>query len=226
LSEAQKKDLHAAEIEETAEAKTPTDKPVEDEASTPTIPQESEVVEAIPPRPLGPESEGMEVITGPTKVPPREGKDGDGRLSSEGNEYAKELVNQFSRPQTLLLKDTMPMPSGVLVMPPMPPMPQPHGQAMIAPDAVNFEDPVKGPVRKTRYKRMKACRRLPLPHLRQKHRLIKHLIFHNNRRRDHVVPFSVIPRSLQHYLRLRRESHPITHLGSILQKRLVTCPIG
>jgi hypothetical protein len=77
-----------------------------------------------PARVLGPESEGIEAIGGPTSVPrkepPADGDD-DGEKTPMQSDFARELVHQFSRPQTLMLKDTMPMPSGLLIMPPMPP---------------------------------------------------------------------------------------------------------
>lgn len=97
-------------------------------------------IQAIPPiRVLGPESEGMEAIGGPTKVireePPTKGDGEDGEKTPVQSEFARELVNQFSRPQTLMLKDTMPMPSGLLVMPPMPP--RKEGEEHV-PEVVNF----------------------------------------------------------------------------------------
>lgn len=97
-------------------------------------------IQAIPPiRVLGPESEGIEAIGGPTKVireePPTKGDGEDGEKTPVQSEFARELVNQFSRPQTLMLKDTMPMPSGLLVMPPMPP--REEGEEHV-PEVVNF----------------------------------------------------------------------------------------
>lgn len=87
-------------------------------------------------RPLSPESEGMEAITGPTiekrSVPNRVAD------PAAESDFARELVNQFSRPQTLMLKDTMPMPSGTLVMPPMPPLPGREAGEMV-PEVVNFD---------------------------------------------------------------------------------------
>lgn len=97
-------------------------------------------IQTIPPiRVLGPESEGMEAIGGPTKVireePPTKEDGEDGEKTPVQSEFARELVNQFSRPQTLMLKDTMPMPSGLLVMPPMPP--RKAGEEHV-PEVVNF----------------------------------------------------------------------------------------
>lgn len=105
----------------------PTAQPEERAISTIASP-----IVTSPTSPIGPESEGLEVLHGPTKVPPREGE----RTSME-SEFAKELVNQFSRPQTLMLKSTMPMPSGVQMMPPMPPLPHVKSEH---PEMVNFED--------------------------------------------------------------------------------------
>jgi hypothetical protein len=84
---------------------------------------------------VGPESEGIEAITGPTVE--KRPRNLDERTPIE-NEYAKELVNQFSRPQTLMLKETMLMPSGMLVMPPMPPMAG-GKEGESAPEVVNFD---------------------------------------------------------------------------------------
>lgn len=100
----------------------------------------NERLQVIPPiRVLGPESEGIEVITGPTKVireePPTRGGGEDNEKTPVQSEFARELVNQFSRPQTLMLKDTMPMPSGLLVMPPMPP--REEGEEHV-PEVVDF----------------------------------------------------------------------------------------
>lgn len=87
-------------------------------------------------KPLGPESEGMEAITGPTV----EKRPAPYRVADPATEddFARELVNQFSRPQTLMLKDTMPMPSGTMVMPPMPPLPGRDAGEM-APEVFNFD---------------------------------------------------------------------------------------
>jgi hypothetical protein len=98
---------------------------------------DSEGIEAIPPtKPLGPESEGIEAITGPTveKRSPTQEQESPAIES----EYARELLNQFSRPQTLMLKDTMPMPVGMHIMPPMPPMNRKRA-SQVAPEVVNFE---------------------------------------------------------------------------------------
>ena len=87
-------------------------------------------------KPLGPESEGMEAITGPTV----EKRPAPYRVADPATEddFTRELVNQFSRPQTLMLKDTMPMPSGTQVMPPMPPLPGREAGEM-APEVFNFD---------------------------------------------------------------------------------------
>lgn len=100
----------------------------------------NEGVQVIPPiRVLGPESEGIEVIKGPTKVireePPTKENGEEGEKTPVQSEFARELVNQFSRPQTLMLKDTMPMPSGLLIMPPMPP--RKEGEEHV-PEVVDF----------------------------------------------------------------------------------------
>jgi len=97
--------------------------------------EETEV--AAPARVIGPDSEGMEAIGGPTRVPRSESSGGedDAEKTPMQSDIARELVNQFSRPQTLMLKDTMPMPSGVLVMPPMPP--KEEGEE-VAPEVVDF----------------------------------------------------------------------------------------
>lgn len=100
----------------------------------------NEGVQVIPPiRVLGPESEGIEVIKGPTKVireePPTKEDGEEGGKTPVQSEFARELVNQFSRPQTLMLKDTMPMPSGLLIMPPMPP--RKEGEEHV-PEVVDF----------------------------------------------------------------------------------------
>ena len=97
-----------------------------------------EVAEAAAPaRVIGPDSEGMEAIGGPTRVPRPESSEGedDAEKTPMQSDFARDLVNQFSRPQTLMLKDTMPMPSGVLVMPPMPP--KEEGEE-VAPEVVDF----------------------------------------------------------------------------------------
>lgn len=97
-----------------------------------------EGLEVIPQtRILGPESEGIEAITGPVIQPPKKEEDGDGEKTPMQSDYARELLNQFSRPQTLMLKETMPMPSGVLVMPPMPP--KEEGEEEV-PDVVDFSE--------------------------------------------------------------------------------------
>ena len=88
-------------------------------------------------RTVGPESEGIEAITGPTvEKRPQTAKEAEDEAA--GEDYAKELLNQFSRPQTLMLKDMMPMPSGTLLMPAMPPVPVTPGEEVM-PDAVNFD---------------------------------------------------------------------------------------
>lgn len=88
-------------------------------------------------RVIGPDSEGMEAIGGPTRVlrPESPGGKDDTDKTPMQSDFTRELVNQFSRPQTLMLKDTMPMPSGVLVMPPMPP--KEEGEE-VAPEVVDF----------------------------------------------------------------------------------------
>lgn len=87
-------------------------------------PQVKRSDDITPTRVIGPDSEGIEAIGGPTAVPrkvPPEGEDNDGERTPLQSDFARELVNQFSRPQTLMLKDTMPMPAGLMLMPPMPP---------------------------------------------------------------------------------------------------------
>lgn len=103
----------------------------------PVIKPDSEGIQVIPPvKQLGPESEGIEAITGPTvEKRPKSKEDENTPVESE---YAKELVSQFSRPQTLMLKDTMPMPTGMLVMPSMPPLPGKEA-GEVAPEVVNFD---------------------------------------------------------------------------------------
>ncbi|KAI5779086.1 hypothetical protein EDC01DRAFT_318320 [Geopyxis carbonaria] len=108
------------------------------EIMTPDTPTGKPLV-ITPTKELGPESDGIEAIGGPT-VEPKPKTETDAKTAEE-NEYAKELLNQFSRPQTLMLKDTMPMPMGTHVMPAMPPMPQEHSGTKVeqAPEVVNFE---------------------------------------------------------------------------------------
>ena len=84
---------------------------------------------------LGPESEGIEAIGGPIieKRPMT-----DEVNSPAENDYTKELLKQFSRPQTLMLKQTMP--SGVVMMPPMPPAPGGKSPAEeSAPEVISFD---------------------------------------------------------------------------------------
>lgn len=89
-----------------------------------------------PTRSLGPESEGIEVINGPTVE--RRQTTAESQNTSTENEYANELVNQFCRPQTLVLKDTVPMPAGTLLMPPMPPL-SGMADSEAVPEVVNFD---------------------------------------------------------------------------------------
>jgi hypothetical protein len=88
---------------------------------------------------LGPDSEGIEVLTGPTvERKPKIAEDPHNYVESD---YTKELLSQFSRPQTLMLKETIHIPSGTLIMPPMLPMPpMPRGSDEQAiPEIVNFD---------------------------------------------------------------------------------------
>ncbi|KAI5812137.1 hypothetical protein BZA77DRAFT_325272 [Pyronema omphalodes] len=85
-----------------------------------------------PLRQLGPDSEGIEAVGEPTIVEPRT------QSREEESEFNKELVNQFSRPQTLRLKDPLAMPTGTMVMPPMPPTLK--GGEETAPEVVNFDN--------------------------------------------------------------------------------------
>ncbi|KAF8538901.1 hypothetical protein BDD12DRAFT_883891 [Trichophaea hybrida] len=103
----------------------------------PVIGPDFEGIQVIPPvKQLGPESEGIEAITGPTvEKRPKSKEEEDAPIESE---FAKELVSQFSRPQTLMLKETMPMPTGMLVMPSMPPLPGKE-DGEVAPEVVNFD---------------------------------------------------------------------------------------
>jgi hypothetical protein len=85
---------------------------------------------------LGPDSEGIEVLTGPTvERKPKTAEDPNNHVE---NDYTKEILSQFGRPQTLMLKETMQIPSGALIMPPMPPMPRKSGEQEI-PEIVNFD---------------------------------------------------------------------------------------
>ncbi|KAF8249734.1 hypothetical protein K440DRAFT_621207 [Wilcoxina mikolae CBS 423.85] len=124
-----------------AESKPQLSPVTESENKTPLPPPvvgpDSEVIQVIPPvKQLGPESEGIEAITGPkVEKRPKSKEEEDAPVESE---YAKELVSQFSRPQTLMLKETMPMPTGMLVMPSMPPLPGKE-DGEVAPEVVNFD---------------------------------------------------------------------------------------
>ena len=96
--------------------------------------EENKGLHGQPVKDLGPDSEGIEVITGPTVE--RRQQTSEPSLTPVENEYAKELLSQFSRPQTLMLKDTMPY--GTLLMPPMPPLSGiPDSEAV--PEVVNFD---------------------------------------------------------------------------------------
>jgi len=85
---------------------------------------------------LGPESEGIEVIGGP--IVEKRPKTADELNPPAESDFTRELISQFSRPQTLMLKQTMP--SGIVMMPPMSPAPGGKSPAdESAPEVINFE---------------------------------------------------------------------------------------
>ncbi|TGZ78074.1 hypothetical protein EX30DRAFT_398143 [Ascodesmis nigricans] len=124
----------------------PAAEPVKDEsdAATPTL-------EEAPPNADGAStptqktvtgSDGLEAISGPVISQKPKPLGAEDEPEDDQSEFAKELLNQFSRPQTLMLKDTMPMrlPSGTQLMPPMPPLNKDDASKdEKVPDAVNFE---------------------------------------------------------------------------------------
>ncbi|KAA8899771.1 hypothetical protein FN846DRAFT_169645 [Sphaerosporella brunnea] len=102
-----------------------------------TIRLESNPLQFVPQtKPLGPESEGIEAITGP--IIEKKAQVIEDQSKPSENDYSKEFISLFSRPQTLMLKETMHMPPGTQILPPMPPMlGKPNDEVM--PEVVDFD---------------------------------------------------------------------------------------
>ena len=100
-----------------------------------SVKEEPELATSTTSKAVGPESDGIEAIAGPTVEPKLKGAN-----EPEESEFALDILKEFSRPQTLMLKETMRMPSGQQILPPMPPLPVADSGEERAPEAVNFEN--------------------------------------------------------------------------------------
>lgn len=96
----------------------------------------------------GPPAEGIEVISGPTIIPKPEKTEEEKERELEEEDYTRELMAQFSRPQTLMLKHTMPGfglhgegGRGMEGLPSMPPIPKnlQNNEERAPPEAVNWD---------------------------------------------------------------------------------------